>query len=307
MIKRAFGLTAILATFVVWLVVPVANAQLPTGPNTAVKTDFSVDNPPAEFEVVQDINDFAPGAWSTPHVHGGPAYITVVEGEMTFRSKDSEKTFKSGESWMEKPGDLMQIGNQSLSPARTLVTFLLPKGAQLTTAQEAVGLQSHPALEPKKIETKYPTTSVRGPFDLIEVQQDFAPGAVTPVHTHGGPAYITVMSGQLTLVQNGTAKTYSSGDSWMESPGQYMQVVNRGTTAASTFVTFLLPKGATLTSNQQQDAPSSKSSGSQVQQQDAPLASTPSTPGWLFPSLGIVALIIVGSGAVLVRRRYGKR
>ncbi len=304
MFKRIFGILLAVTLFGLWLAAPVAHAQLPTGPKTAVKTTFAVDTAPSEFQVIQDINDFAPGAWSTPHVHGGAAYITVVQGETTYKSKDGDKTYKAGETWIEKPGDLMQIGNQATSPARTLVTFLLPTGAQLTTAQEAVGFQLRPALQPTKIETRSPVTSQRGPFDLIEVQQDFASGAITPVHTHGGPAYITVMSGQLTLVHDGTAKTYSAGDSWLENPTVFMQVANRGTSPASTFVTFLLPKGAALTTNQP-DASSANSSAAPLKAQEAPLANA-TTPTWLFPSIGLVALLVVGGGALFIRRRMSR-
>ncbi len=292
MYKRIFGLAIALGALVLWLAVPVAYGQTPAGPTTVFKTTFAVDNPPSEFDVIQDVVDFQPGAWTTPHVHGGVAYVTVAQGQVTYRGTGKEVDYKVGETFMENPGNPMQAGNRTSAPARDLATFLLPQGAQLTSAADLAGGELRPVLQPKKSENKFSVVNAPKQFDLIETEMDFAPGAVTPVHTHGGPAFISVISGELTLRENGTEKTYKAGEAWTENPGQFMQVANKGTAPASTFATFLLPQGAQLTTNQQQEAP---------------LSAAASTPIWLLATVSIVALLIIGAGALIVRRRFTNR
>jgi len=43
------------------------------------------------------------------------------------------RTYRSGESWIEPAGWVHEAGNAGAAPAAIAVTFLLPKGAALTT------------------------------------------------------------------------------------------------------------------------------------------------------------------------------
>ncbi|WP_189008414.1 cupin domain-containing protein [Deinococcus malanensis] len=88
-----------------------------------------------DFDVIQQIVDVAPGASSPMHMHGGVELTTVLEGEVTLRrEKDSSvKTYKAGEMYMVNAGEFIQVSNTSQSKASFVVTFLLPKGATLTT------------------------------------------------------------------------------------------------------------------------------------------------------------------------------
>jgi quercetin dioxygenase-like cupin family protein len=294
MFKRIFGLAIVLAILVLTFRVPIAYGQDPIGPKQAFKTTFAVDQPPADYDLLAVRQDFAPDAITPVHTHGGPAFITVTTGQLTLIQNGMAKTYSAGESWTETPGQFMQVANRGTTPASTYVTFLMPKGAPETTNQTGAAVPTGPAA--KKSEIKFAIPDAPKQFDLIEVEQDFAPGSQTPVHTHGGPAYITVVSGELTLVQDGQYKTYKAGDNWTEKPGVFMQVVNRSSAPASTFVTFLLPKGSTLTTNAPQQAPA------------APLAVLgASTPTWLWPSLGAAGIIILaGAGIILSRRMTAK-
>ncbi len=290
MFKHIFAPAIVLTVLILALAAPTAYGEDPVGPKQAFKTTFAVDQPPADFDVLAVRQDFAPGAVTPVHTHGGPAYITVTTGQLTLIQNGAAKAYNTGEYWTETPGQFMQVANRGTTPASTYVTFLMPKGAPETTNQPDAAAPTGPA--PKKSEIKFATPDVPKQFDLIEVEQNFAAGAQTPVHTHGGPAYITVVSGELTLVQDGRYRTYDAGDSWTEKPGVFMQVVNRGTAPASTFVTFLLPKGATLTTNQPQAAPA------------LPYATT---PAWLWPLVGVAGLVILVSAGLTLRRRLVRR
>ncbi len=292
MFKRIFGPAMVLTVFILIVAAPVAYGEGPVSPNQAFKATFAVDQPPADFDLIAVRQDFAPGAITPVHTHGGPAYITVTTGQLTLIQNGTAKSYNAGESWVETPGTFMQVANRGTVPASTYVTFLLPKGAAETTNQPVASADVPTGPAPKKAEIKFAIPDAPKQFDLIQVEQDFAPGSQTPVHTHGGPAFITVVSGQLTLVQDGTYKTYNAGDSWTEKPGLFMQVVNRSGAPASTFVTFLLPKGATLTTNQPQAAPALPANA---------------TPGWVWPSVGAAGLVILAGAGLMVRRRLVRR
>jgi hypothetical protein len=92
--------------------------------------------------------DFAPGAWTPPHTHGGQTLNTVLEGGITLRENNTEKIFKPDEGWFATPEQVHAAGNAGLAKASLVVAFILPKGAQLTTVQAAAP-QPPPAALPQ--------------------------------------------------------------------------------------------------------------------------------------------------------------
>jgi quercetin dioxygenase-like cupin family protein len=57
---------------------------------------------------------------------------------------------------------------------------------------------------------------------LIAVEVEYAPGAVSPAHTHAKSAFIYayVISGAIeSKVNNGATRIYRAGESWSEQPG----------------------------------------------------------------------------------------
>ena len=80
--------------------------------------------------------NYAPGGGSTAHRHPGLTFAYVLEGEITSKVADEpEKTYATGEMWMETPGQLHAVSrNASASkPARLLAILLAEKGKSLTT------------------------------------------------------------------------------------------------------------------------------------------------------------------------------
>lgn len=115
----------------------VFSQQLPPGPSKVYEAKI-----PLELEVIQVVLEFAPGQWTPPHTHGGQAFNTVLEGEITLRENDTERIFKPGESWTDTVDQVHAAGNAGNKKARLMVTWLLPKGAQLTTVHEAMSAAS---------------------------------------------------------------------------------------------------------------------------------------------------------------------
>jgi hypothetical protein len=85
------------------------------------------------YEVAQAVLDFAPGARTPPQTHAGQVFVTVLDGTITFRTQGTEKTYQAGESFIEQPGVIGQATNSGSANATVLATYLLPKGAPLSS------------------------------------------------------------------------------------------------------------------------------------------------------------------------------
>jgi LPXTG-motif cell wall-anchored protein len=203
----------------------------------------------------------------------------VLEGAVTIRTQDAEKTYKAGETFVETPNVALEAGNPTVERASMVITFLLPKGAQLTSNQQTGVPQLTPTT---KYNTKFEVPAPPAQFDLVRLVQDFAPGAWTPLHSHGGQGLVTVLDGTLTVRTQGVEKTYKAGETFVETPNVVMEAGNATTEKASMVVTFLLPKGAELTAVQQTAAP----------------ATLPQTGGDDYYSFYGWLILLVGSGLI---------
>jgi quercetin dioxygenase-like cupin family protein len=223
------------------------SAQLPPGPRTVHQSAMEIAMPSAPFDAVQMVLDFAPGAWTPPHSHGGDVLITVLAGTMTVRDGQGERTYAAGQTWIEQAGDVHAAGNAGSTPARLLATFILADGAPLTTVEQSGSAQLPPG--PTTVtRSSLRMTEAPSTLNLVQVQLDFAPGAWTPPHWHGGPLLVTALEGEISMRQQGTERTFKQGELWIEYPGIVHAAGNNTSSTATVVVTFLMPKGGRLTS-----------------------------------------------------------
>jgi quercetin dioxygenase-like cupin family protein len=231
--------------------------ELPPGPSTVhALARLPIGQDPGPIDETQTLLlDFAPGAWTPLHTHGGSTLVRVLEGEMTRRRGATEDRFRAGESWVEQPGDVHAAGNASSTPARVLVTFLLARGAPLTTVAGTPSQSAPPG----------PTTvfqSKRVPVDAAAAGYNeaattvlgFAPAAWTPRHTHGGLTLVAVIEGEMRVRSGGRETVYRAGDLWVE-PGAIHQAGNMAPNDARVAVTFLLQQGRPVTTLAEAQAP----------------------------------------------------
>src|SRR5262245_25349660 len=199
----------LVALIVLALPIEAAAAQdIPPGPTTRHRMTYEVANPPhGPTDVVQLVLDFAPGSFTPAHTHPGPTFVTVLEGVITRQVEGTEETFHSGQGWVE-PGRVHAAGNATDASARVLVTAVRPAGAPRTTiAATGATAQVTPgpravAMSRRPLETPLPP-----PYDLHHYVLDFAPAAISTAHTHGGPAYVTVLSGLMQRRVEGVEET----------------------------------------------------------------------------------------------------
>ena len=269
-----------------------AHGQVPPGPTT--RHQFRAEGIPVQgpFEIVHLVLDFAPGAWTPPHTHGGQGVVTVLEGTMTRRAEGIETVYRPGESWIE-PGVAHEAGNATTERAAVMVTFLLPRGAPLTTVHGSAGQQAPPGPTTRH---QYRTegAALPGAFEVVHLVLDFAAGAWTPPHTHGGQGVVTVLGGTMTRRAEGVAAVFRPGESWIE-PGVVHEAGNDTADPATVIVTFLLPKGAPLTTVATPGLPNTGMGGATQRAQDLWLA--------LLIAVGLGAGGGLAAGGALARLR----
>ena len=93
----------------------------------------------------------------------------------------------------------------------------------------------------------FPITVAAGDYELINQVLDLPAGSSVPNHMHGGPVVVTVITGEVTLMEAGSERVVKSGETWTESVGYVHAIANRGTSTARVVASYLIPKGAART------------------------------------------------------------
>jgi quercetin dioxygenase-like cupin family protein len=271
--------------------------DLPPGPQVVYRTTMEVSNPPAAFDTVNLVLDFAPGASTPLHTHGGQGIVTVLEGELVHRPEGGEeRRLRAGESFQETPGHAHIAANDSQANTRVVFSALLPKGAALTTVSGDQGGQELPPGPQVVYRSTMEVSNPPAVFDTVNLVLDFAPGASTPLHSHGGQGIVTVLEGELVhRPEGGEERRLRAGESFLEMPGHAHIAANDSAANARVLFTALLPKGAQLTTVQ--GAP----------QPPAPPAALPKTGDDSMASQHPWVAVLAGAGLLaggwLVRRR----
>jgi quercetin dioxygenase-like cupin family protein len=121
------------------------------GPTVAYQGTYPLPGVTAgEYDLVNLVLDFAPGAEIPLHYHGGPALVVGKNGELTLRPEGSmEHKVTTGMVVNEKAGVRHVMINTSSTDAGVFAGVLLPKGAQLTTLVNAGAPPAQPAGMPR--------------------------------------------------------------------------------------------------------------------------------------------------------------
>jgi quercetin dioxygenase-like cupin family protein len=122
----------------------VDTASTIAGPAVAYQGTFPLPGLAAgEYDLVNLVLDFAPGAQIPLHYHGGPALVVGKEGELTLRPEGGmEHKVTSGMVVNERAGVRHVMINTSSANAAIFAGVLLPKGAELTTLVTAAAPES---------------------------------------------------------------------------------------------------------------------------------------------------------------------
>lgn len=227
--------------------VSVAQQSAPPGPVTKFRNMLPGQSADAPIDLIQTILDFGPGAASVVHKHMTINLATVLQGQVTVKTPSGDKVASAGQALVEPLNQPVQAVNMGATEAMVAAAFPVPHGTKPTTP---IAGQPAPATPNKTLYSfTFASPNISGGYSVIQQVLDFAPGAQTLRHRHGGPGVITVIQGEVTLNTDGATKTYGVGDSFTEIPGQTLQAFNRGSSELIVVATYLLPDGAQLTTN----------------------------------------------------------
>ncbi len=208
-----------------------AVAQQVAGPTTSFESWFDVEQPPTvPFEAVQLVVDFPVESGVARHVHGGPAYITMLEGEMQMSiGNEAFRTYGAGESFVEPYEMVAEGANPNPTPASLLVTYLLPVGAAVTTLEQSAALAGPlpPGAVPR-FESRMRFDSAPGRYKIGQMLQTYEPGVWSVSGAPIASRLLTVVSGEVTVLTGATQQTYTAGHHWIETPGQAWLSGNTG-------------------------------------------------------------------------------
>ncbi|MDS7598489.1 cupin domain-containing protein [Agrobacterium tumefaciens] len=111
------------------LATPTFAAQKAHNAKVSVVFDQKLPNVPGK-SLRGVLVEYGPGGYNPSHTHARSAFIyaTVIEGEVKSKiNGGEEKIFKTGENWIEMPGDHHQVSaNASTTkPAKILAVFVV--------------------------------------------------------------------------------------------------------------------------------------------------------------------------------------
>ncbi len=110
--------------------------EMPPGAVVVMESNFGITDAPGPVQVIQMVVELPPNAVVPPHIHGGPAYVTVLAGEVIYWEGDREIRYGPGGMWIEDPGVPSAAANVGETTVQLLATYLLRPGAPLTTLIE---------------------------------------------------------------------------------------------------------------------------------------------------------------------------
>ncbi len=128
---------------------------------------------------------------------------------------------------------------------KKLFPFLILMALLFVSAVEAQTKSSDATLPIPTVvyQAKFPITVQGGQYELLTIILEFPSGAGVPKHFHSGHVLVTVLSGEITLIEKNAETVKKAGESWTENPGAEHEVVNKGA-SARVAISMLLPKGA---------------------------------------------------------------
>lgn len=226
---------------------PVAKPSAPLAPVVKYRNTLPGLMVTGTIDLVQAVLEFAPGAATSVHMHNSPNLATVLQGQLTAHTPAGDKQAGPGDNIVEPINQPVQAVNSGSGEAMLAAAYPVAHGSKPSSP---VAGQAAPATLNKTLYIyTLDSPSITGGCDLIQLVLDFASGAQTAKHRHGGPGVLTVLQGTFTLDVDGVEKTYNAGDSFVEMPGQVLHGFNRGSTDLVVVASYMVPQGVQLTTN----------------------------------------------------------
>src|SRR5215212_620793 len=129
MTKRLLLVVLGVVTLMMGSVAP-ATAADPMPATLRLTSSFAYTGAPAQFDVVNQVLEFANGAGTREHRHGGDAFVTVLEGQITRTSSEGVRNYAPRQTFTEAKDALHSV--RGTGRTRVYASFLLSPGATQT-------------------------------------------------------------------------------------------------------------------------------------------------------------------------------
>ena len=90
--------------------------------------------------------------------------------------------------------------------------------------------------------TSFPIRVAAGDYALVNQVLDLPVGSNVPQHYHSGPVVVTVVTGELTLVDVAGERIVRAGESWTEKTGDKHAIMNKTADTIRVVSSALFPK-----------------------------------------------------------------
>jgi quercetin dioxygenase-like cupin family protein len=241
--RRSFAPLTLAVLFTLVLVAPALPAfGQATGVTLVVERRIEAAEPPPGAEISQSVLEFAPGAWTPLHSHGGASYNTVLAGEITLSMGGVDQTFTAGEGWIDQPCIPHRAGNRGTTNAQLVATFVVARDIPpsiILDPQEQHSARTNPMVLATH---KLGAFNLSGPMDVIHRAVSMPPGSTVPAQTQPGPSIVSVLQGAVSIDIDGTTRTVTAGRSWTEPTDAGGGYTTNGSAARVVATTFV-PRG----------------------------------------------------------------
>ena len=208
-----------------------------------LRASFTVSDPPeAPFQAHQSMLLFVPGAEAPLHYHGGPGYITILQGELTLFEDGEENVYQAGDSLVETTDKLYRGGNYTDEDTVLMVTYLIPEGEDVTTVVDDPEAPEPPEISPEPLaETVHEFPDSPESFELIHTTASIGAGSETGTVAGDGDTLLTAVTGELDVTIDGETNTLSAGSAIVIDAEQEYSLQNAGAEEVLVMSTELAP------------------------------------------------------------------
>jgi quercetin dioxygenase-like cupin family protein len=220
-------------------------AQEPPLPTNRIVSRFPYAASVGQYDLVQLVLDFEPGAVTQFHNHSGPVFVTVLAGTITRTEGGMKTVHATGQTFTELTGAFHTAGNEGSTKARVMATLLLEPGGVPTINQPDSRV---PALVPTITFLSRTTLGTQpAEFDVVNVVVDFGSGGYLPLHTHGGPGLVTLIEGEVLFSSAAAGQARRAPGGIFLDTANAHDARNVGSGPATALASFLIRKGEAVT------------------------------------------------------------
>ena len=211
-------------------------AQQPPVASPRHVASLPIETTPRQYQLVMQVVDFAPDNTIASQIHGGDAFLTVVQGSVFRTDEGGPESFGAGASFSVPAGTNYSVRNVGSADARLVRSILLPLGAPKDAGGDGGTGTATMTYEAE-------TTLGRQPaeFNLFHLLIDIPSGGIAPHHDHAGPGLVMTLEGVLIQQIGSRQETTRPGDVVLDTGDHRARV--EGNEPVLIWATFLIPPG----------------------------------------------------------------